>query len=138
MAKYQQAAVTAVRLLKNNPLMHPRVAWQESTASMFGNGSSQQRKGCPREAFLSLCEEGLVRGAAPGVYTRSKKNKRYALKAVRILTDKPWLVSDTMALWKEVIGKKKKTHNNQMDVVIGLWNDGSLRHEKLITGQRRA
>jgi len=39
-------------------------------------------KGCPRGAFLELCEAGMIKGIASGKYTRSKRNKEYAIDAV--------------------------------------------------------
>ena len=83
-------------------------------------------KGCPRGAFLGLCEEERVKGVKTGHYTRSKLNKEYAMEAVRLLRLEPSLVSDRAQLWRRVIGQKTKAHNGQLDVVIGLWNAGLL------------
>jgi hypothetical protein len=46
---------------------------------------SAQKKGCPRGAFLGLCEEGLVKGIPAGNYTTSKDNKAYAVRAAELL-----------------------------------------------------
>lgn len=57
-----------------------------------------KKKGCPRNAFLGLYEEGLVKGIPSGNYTRSKKNKEYAIKAVKILKGAPELSSNSKTL----------------------------------------
>jgi hypothetical protein len=44
-----------------------------------------KKKGCPKGTFLGLCEEGLVKGIPKGNYTKSVKNKKYAIKAVTVL-----------------------------------------------------
>ena len=49
---------------------------------MFGEATTAQIKGCPKNAFLGLCEEGLVVDIEKGYYTErstSHKNKDYAI-----------------------------------------------------------
>jgi hypothetical protein len=82
MSKYGLAAVEAVRLYTGGLAKSPRDAWEEATSKLFGLRTSSQCKGCPRDAFLGLCGEGLVEGIEPGNYTRSRANKGYALEAV--------------------------------------------------------
>jgi hypothetical protein len=119
--KYGMAAIKAVRMLNNEYIGdYPKKVWDIATAELFGEGSSSQNKGCPRSAFLGLCEEGLVKGVPRGQYTRSKKNKEYAIKAVNYLQKNPNIVISPESLWK-MIGPEKQ-HNNQMDVVVGLWD----------------
>lgn len=106
----------------------PKRAWEEASTEMCGEGTSMQKKGCPREAFLGLCEAGLVKDIrGGGGYTRSESSKQYATKAVEILRlgDDPNLVSDRNRLWRRVLRELKmqeyKEHNGQMDVVLSLW-----------------
>lgn len=126
MGKYGTAAVEAVRLYANGLAESPRDAWERSTARIFGSGTSPQCKGCPRNAFLGLCEEGLVKGIEPGNYTRSQANKRYAVSAVTVLRQRPSLSNDLNGLWTAVSKGESKKHNAQMDVVIALWNNGLI------------
>lgn len=127
MNKYGIAAIKAVKLLNSDYKGEfPKDAWDIATTELFGEGSSSQNKGCPRAAFLGLCEEGLVKGVARGKYTRSKKNKEYAIKAVEYLKKNPNISISPENLWKKA--GPNKQHNNQMDVVIGLW-DYELIHE---------
>jgi len=79
MNKYGQAAVRAVRLINIGSISSPVDAWERATSEIFGKGTSSQKKGCPRGAFLGLCEDGKVLGIPPGKYTSSTKNKSYAI-----------------------------------------------------------
>lgn len=99
MSKYGIAAVKTVELIRSYNKYSPREAWDIVTTVMFGYKSPSQKKGCPRNAFLGLCEEGIVKGVYPGEYTNSIKNKKYALKALDILKENPELVEDPKRLW---------------------------------------
>jgi hypothetical protein len=126
MHKYGLAAIKAVELVTSGLAKGPAYAWEKATTEIFESGTSSQKKGCPRDAFLGLCEDGLVKGIPGGCYTRSKKNKAYAVRAVRVLKETPKSTYDPSELWSEVIGSRK-THNGQMNVVLSLWGAGLLR-----------
>jgi len=100
----------------------PIMAWEYASIKVFGKGTWQQLKRCPKNTFLGLCEEGIIKGIPKGKYTRSVKNKTYALTAVRILNNEKHISS--AALWKEVMialnENSGKQHNGQMDVVLAL------------------
>jgi hypothetical protein len=89
---------------------------------LYPTSPSAREKGCPRGAFLGLCEEGLVKGIPAGRYTSSKDNKDYAVRAAALLTEgkQNW---STSSLWRAVTNDPAKTHNSQMDVVLALWNN---------------
>jgi len=126
MGKYRQAAIQAVRLITSinfNPIQ----AWEIATKNIFGKDTTSQKKGCPKGTFLGLCERELIKGVPIGNYTNSSENKRYAIKAVRILKRNPEFAKSEETLWNEVIGENKKKYNNQMDVVISLWNKNLLK-----------
>ncbi|WP_407282129.1 hypothetical protein V7O61_08590 [Methanolobus sp. WCC1] len=131
MGKYGETAIKAAKAIAANKGENPEDIWNLIASDIFGAGTSSQRKVCPRNAFLGLCEEGLIRGIPKGNYTDSKKNKKYALKAVEILRETSNLVHDKKALWLEVAGESK-SHNSQMDVVITLWKNGFIKDEKLL------
>ena len=130
MGQYGTAAVEAVRLYSRGLARSPPDAWEQATSRLFGRGTSSQRKGCPRNAFLGLCEEGLVKGVEPGNYTQSQKNKRYAIDAVAVLQQRPSLAGNRNLLWSEVLAGESKKHNSQMDVVIALWDAGLIKAEE--------
>ncbi|SFD28293.1 DUF6979 family protein [Algibacter pectinivorans] len=117
--KYGLAAKEAA-LIGGNPIE----AWRAAVQNF--DSESAKLKGCPKNAFLGLCEAGLVKGIKSGSYFTRKKenlNKKYAITAVNLLATNPCLNKNE--LWKEVreklvLGEKK--HNSQMDVVLALWN----------------
>lgn len=126
MGKYGEAAIKAVKLFSSGIAKTPKDAWEKATIEIFGDRVTSQYKGCPRNAFLGLCEEGIVKGIAVGNYTKSKKNKEYAIKAIQILKITPELASNKEALWTRVISGENKSHNQQMDVIVSLWNSKLL------------
>ncbi len=127
MGKYGKTAEMAANLLHTNKVSDPVKAWKIAVAEVFPNSKSSQEKGCPRSTFLGLCEDGYVIGAQPGNYTRSEKNKAYALKAVSLLKNDPEL--DAKALWQLVIDNTDKQPNSQMDVVTTLWKNKLINLE---------
>lgn len=127
MGKYGEASIKAVKYLISGIAKTPKDAWEMATIEIFGKGTTSQRKGCPRDAFLGLCEKGMIRGIPVGSYTRSKRNKEYAMKAIRILTEIPELSSNKNALWEKVVESESKCHNQQMDVVTSLWDNDSIK-----------
>jgi len=129
MGKYGQAAVEAAKLLVSKAIIEPAVAWDIATNKIFGKGTIAKEKGCPKGAFLGLCEYGFIKNVPKGKYTNSEENKRYAIKAVRLLIKNPELINDEELLWKEVTGGEIKKQNNQMDVVISLFKNKLIKIE---------
>lgn len=120
MGKYGKSAELAANLLISNKISNPIEAWEYAVAEVFPDSESSRAKGCPRSTFLGLCEDGYIIGVEEGSYTRSEKNKSYALKAVSLLNINPEL--NAKSLWRLVIDGADKQHNSQMDVVMTLWN----------------
>jgi hypothetical protein len=108
---------------------NPVASWKLAVNIIF-NSKSSINKGCPKNAFLGLCEVGLVKGIKPGSYFKRKKpnvNKQYAITALDLLASDSNLSKNE--LWNKVreelnLGEKK--HNSQMDVVLALWNEGLI------------
>ena len=121
MGKYGDAAIYATKLLLTGQENSPAEAWYAAVRAIFPKSISSQQKGCPRTTYLGLCEEGVIRGVPPGKYTTSSKNKCYAIDAVKLLKQEPALAGDLGLLWSKVVRSEKKKHNNQMDVLIALW-----------------
>jgi len=127
MNKYGQAAITAVTLYTSGSVSSPVAAWEIASSELFGVGTPAQKKACPRNAFLGLCESGLVRGVPKGQYTSSQDNKRYVLEAVRMLRSAPADTTDGTRLWELVMRGERKRHNSQMNVVIALWTSNLIQ-----------
>ena len=126
MGKYGQVASKAVSLLILKEVSEPIDAWSVAAKQIFPNSESSRIKSCPRSTFLGLCEDGYVSTVQPGKYTRSQKNKAYALSALTFIEENPTLLMDEKALWSLVVNHSDKKYNSQMDVVISLWNDGVI------------
>lgn len=128
MSPYSQAALAAVEACRKNRNLDPVTAWN-AAIPLFCKTLEGQKKSCPRNTFLGLCEAGLVAHIPTGNYTRSKLNKAYALKAVTLLQTRPKLADDPHALWLEVMrgGDEGKKPNGQMEIVIALRKMGLLK-----------
>lgn len=126
MTRYGDAAIRAVALIRNGDKESPIRAWDTAIAEAFPQSKSSREKGCPRSAFLGLCESGRVKGVPAGTYTRSKKNKEYALIAMDLLKQNPALASDLSLLWNRVLAGESKAPNHQMAVVSALWTANLL------------
>jgi|AMWB02.1.fsa_nt_gi hypothetical protein len=122
MNAYGQTALRASALYMLGGYASPLGAWVEAAQELFPGKPSSQRKGCPKDAFLGLCEEGLVKGIPKGCYCNSFKNKGYALDAIALLKHDPRAAQDPERLWTLVMRGERKVHNSQMDVVTALWN----------------
>ncbi len=124
---YKNVVIKAVNLAIQKNLS-PVDAWERVVVEEFPGSKESQKKSCPKNTFLGLCEEGKINGIPSGTYTRSIKNKRYALNAIKILSTNSALTASE--LWKEVLKKetdKNKVPNSQMEVVLALWKIGLIR-----------
>ena len=131
MGKYGEVAVRATTYLKHKSAVSPKEAWRKAAKEIFPRSNSSQNKGCPRGAYLGLCEEGLVSGVPQGSYTRSRDNKRYAIDGVMAISRQPSLAEDRIELWSRVMSGIAKKENSQMDVVVELWRAGLIDKEKV-------
>lgn len=129
MGNYGKIAVEATRKIQAKTCLDPVEAWKKSALEIFPTKEASRNKGCPRGAFLVLCEAGLVKdikATEPGTYTKSKDNKKYAIKAVEFLKQEPQLANNKSNLWEKVINGIVKNQNSQMDVVISLYKNNML------------
>lgn len=62
MSKIGECVLRAVKLVLEDNISDSREAWKIVLIMLFGKGTSSQIKGCPKSAFLGLCEERLVKG----------------------------------------------------------------------------
>ncbi|MEK5407682.1 hypothetical protein MKX36_17305 [Paenibacillus sp. FSL W8-0439] len=129
MSKYDQAANKAVELIYQGVTNSPVEAWDIATSELFGKGTWGQKKGCPKNAFLGLCEEGCIEGIPKGLYNtrRKSKNKDYAIKAVKLIKVQPNLLEDIKELWNKVTNNSGISHNHQMDVVKAVYKKNYIQ-----------
>lgn len=121
MAKYGSVAIIAVELMFNGETAEN--AWRRAAELVFPTQMASREKGCPRGAFFGLLKAGLVSGAS---YTgRTSVNGDYALDAVRALRVDGSLAKRHGDLWRTTRGASKQP-NQQMDVVVSLWQRGYL------------
>lgn len=127
MQKYGEVAVLAVQKLQDGTFIDPRAAWDNAAKIIFPASPDLQTKGCPKNAFLGLCNNGLVSGVpAKQEFTEQNKNALYACKAIELLKQNKYLTTQPVLLWKKTVGNTKSS-NSQMDVVISLWNANLIR-----------
>ena len=127
MGKYGYVATLAAGTVAKGAAIAPRDAWNAAAARVFPDSPSSQAKGCPRDTFLALCDLGAIHGVLPGQYTRSVKNRSYAVRALAALRANEALCDDPSRLWRMVTRGETKVANHQMDVVTTLWREGLIR-----------
>ncbi|MCW6062074.1 hypothetical protein LAV35_10410 [Clostridium sporogenes] len=126
MTKYEQLAINAVKRTDCDANINPKLAWKIEAYKMFCEKKSSAKKCCPRNAFLGLCEEGLIKGIPKEKYITKPNslNKKYVLDGYKCLKDNDTDIKPR-ELWKQ-IGMGEKAYNSQMDVLCGLFKAGLL------------
>jgi hypothetical protein len=132
MGKYGEAALRATELLRSRP-GSAEEAWGAVVEEVFAEAPAGRQKACPREAFLGLCQAGLIVGVHSGrcEASASSRNRRYAQAAVDILKAEPELATRSkIDLWRRVMRETRedpeKKPNCQMDIVLALWRNGLI------------
>jgi hypothetical protein len=120
--RYGEAAILAAR---GSGSASPVAQWQRAVEKLYPTSAVAQDKNAPRGAFLGLCEVGLVKGVPAGDYSAAREHKAYAVQAVALLASSIEKLSIS-ALWRAVANDPAKLHNNQMDIVLALWNNGLI------------
>ncbi len=123
MGIFGDSAILAVKLFAEKKVGDPIEAWEQAITTQT-KSESVRMKCCPKSAFLGLCEVGLIHGIPKGTYTNSKKNKKYAIDAVKILRKNPTFLNENN-LWVQIV-RKTIVQNGQMEVVLALWRNGLL------------
>jgi hypothetical protein len=131
--KYTAMTVQAVRLLKSGVRGEPIEAWKEAARQVAPHAPSSATKPCPKNAFLGLCEDGLVPGFDPmgAVYcTHGTANKKKAVTALRMLSADAGWIDRKSEWWRKVAGPNGRPHQEGvLDVVIGLWRTRDARDQ---------
>jgi len=123
--KYEQVALKAMNKIESNNET-PIIAWEKASIELLGRGTTSQKKCCPKNFFLGLCEIGKIEGIPKGHYLIKSKSKEkyYAIKALDILNKEKSLLENKKNLWKEITVRK---HNGQLDVFFALYENGYIR-----------
>ena len=121
MACFGCVAVVAAKLCENN--IDPCKAW-DTACKKFSLSDSMQKKDCPKNTFLGLCSDGWIKNVPNGGYTKSVKNKSYGIAAVQWLIAHKDSPTSPAILWN-AIGHPCK-HNQQMNVVVALWENNFI------------
>jgi len=122
--RYGEAALMAVRMEMYGKAYTPQERWQQAVEKLYPTTPIGQKKSGPRNAFLGLCEAGLVQGIPPGQYSPSNKHKTYAVQAVELL--RAGTHTSVSQLWSAVSEEDEAPHGSQMDVVMALWKNGLI------------
>ena len=121
---FGSAAVLATEIIAQDQTITPEHAWEIAIGKLT-KSESTRNKGCPRATFLFLCQQGLVRGIPIGDYTKGSRNGQYAIEAIKIIRENPEMTSNKTTLWK-VVSNGERSHNGQLDVVLGLYKKNLL------------
>jgi hypothetical protein len=54
----------------------PVARWESAMEKLYPTSEAARKKGCPRGAYLGLCEEGLVKGIPAGRLRRRETTRR--------------------------------------------------------------
>lgn len=120
---YGLITLNAVELIKQQ--LSPAEAWSRAVTG--------KEKGCPKSAFLGLCQFGWVKDVRPGDYLSARAlngpNKDYAIRAAQLVLANPKTDYTPHHLWTlstvDLI-QSAANHNQQMNVVLALKEAGLL------------
>ncbi len=126
--RYGEAALLAVRMPTFGKALSPAERWMAAVRQLYPTTPIGQKKSGPRNAFVGLCEAGLVKGVAPGVAepgtSGATRSKAYAVQAVEFL--RAGTHATVTQLWSAVSDGEAGEHANQMDVVLALWKNSLI------------
>ncbi|WP_151994730.1 DUF6979 family protein [Buttiauxella massiliensis] len=116
-SSYGIITLHAVELIRQQ--LSPIEAWHRAVAG--------KEKGCPKSAFLGLCQFGWVKDVPRGEYLSSRAlngpNKDYTIRAAQLLLADSEAVYTPRQLWTLSIADLNQppaNHNQQMNVALAL------------------
>jgi hypothetical protein len=126
MGLFGKAAIVATRIVAGGRKLSPGEAWDLAIARL-SNSPKTQKKTCPRNAYLGLCEAGAIVGIEAGRYGAPEDNPNgaYALTALSLLQSGE--AADKQLLWSRVTAPRRLSPDEQMDVVLSLWEQHLLQ-----------
>jgi len=131
---YAYAALKAYCIIVRNnfrTLGKYEEAWNDAIKEKTDK-KSNITKGCPRKTFIGLCEEGYLKGVQKISNKNYGANKNYAIEALKHLKKNPHEKNSPKILWKKLVNnidsdtKVRKCYNQQMHVVLALWNENLI------------
>jgi len=125
MTKYAQAAIETVRKNQGKASPDMRLEWEKTMMEFFPTQEASRKKGCPKNAFLGLCEDGYIIDIPKGDYgvKKGSLNKGYATKAANLALKG---LTNEKELWA-IVASADKRPNSQMSIVLALLNANMLR-----------
>ncbi|MCO7262021.1 DUF6979 family protein [Dickeya zeae] len=131
MGIYGETAVAVASAYDSSNKPDPKECWEYSIIQITSSRESQ-KKGCPKSAFLGLCQDGYVKGIPKGDYlSPDSPNKKYAVAAAYLVLKEPDRKYSKAELWRNATKDcpgAAENQNGQMDVVLALKEDGLLQH----------
>ena len=121
--RYGEAALQAVRMNLYGKALTPVERWQDAVQKLYPTQAGQKKK-APREAFVGLCDAGLVKGITVDNNSVGNRNKDYAVAAVELL--RAGTHKTVTQLWSAVTDSDGTEHACQMDVVLALWKNNLI------------
>jgi hypothetical protein len=129
--------VLTVDLYRTGGYASPRTAWDAAANRLLATESLRE-KNCPRATLLSLCQEGWIVGIPAGNYTRARENREHALEAVRQLVfDRTLAARGPEYFWDLVLAGADTVYNDQMHVVLRLWDRELIAVDRVLQGQQQ-
>lgn len=126
--RYGEAALLAVRMPTFGKMPSPAERWSAAVRQLYPTTPIGQKKSGPRNAFVGLCEAGLVKGIETGTpepaTSSATRNKGYAVQAVELL--RAGTHTTVSQLWSAVSDGEAGEHASQIDVVLALWKNGLI------------
>ena len=126
--RYGEAALLAVRMPTFGKALSSAERWMAAVQQVYPTTPIGQKKSGRRNAFVGLCEAGLVKGIEPGAAepgaSGATRNKKYAVQAVDLL--RAGTHTTVSQLWSAVSEGEAGEHASQMDVVLALWKNGLI------------
>ncbi|EST59134.1 hypothetical protein K151_1958 [Proteus hauseri ZMd44] len=125
MGTYGKAAVQTA--LNYDDKVNLREQWTNAISKETTSKSSIN-KGCPKGAFLGLCELGLVKNIPSNDYNAGADNKRHAKELLALAIENPNITAtECFRLYQKSNNDLPKNHNGQADVVISLLEANLIR-----------
>ncbi len=121
--KYGEVAVATV-LARQSNRSDIRDEWCKQAVYVFEGRSASQKKGCPRSAFLALCEAGFIKGINKGDYGAPKESKNgcYAKAAAgALLVDSSLSKKELWEIGRASVDNPATDENSQIEIVIALY-----------------
>jgi hypothetical protein len=122
---YGDVAIQAVGLLKSNSSFEPESAWNKSLTHL-----KKPRKGCPKNIFILLCSNGLIKGISKSNHdNRIRENRDNLLTILRKLDFENTDFRYYSTVWRDL--GINKGHQGEIDILYALYQEDLLHFENI-------